>query len=211
MHKRYTEKQESVNETQQSRLMNKYGNAAKAAPDQELILGQTENYVEYSRDGRLLKGQEKVAPKSKFPEDVHPGNHTSVWGSYFNRATREWGYACCHNVSRNAYCVPVTSNAPMLGVPVPETVEEEEEPEMLEAPKKKKSSKEEEAEKAARMEKAKADYEKEQREWKKGEAEGELKRGYNSMKNTDVTEEEMEVYRMKKIRSDDPMAKFMSK
>jgi len=210
MHKRYTEKQSKVNDTQQNRLMDKYGNAGKAAPNQELILGQTENYVEYSRDGRLLKGEEKVAPKSKFPEDVYPGNHTSVWGSYFNRATRQWGYACCHNVSRNAYCVPVTEQAPMLGgAPIPQAVDEPEEPEQLEAPKKK-SAKEDEAEKAAKMAKAKADYEKEQEAWRKGEAEGELKRGYNSMKNTDVTEEEMEVYRMKKMRSDDPMAKFLS-
>jgi len=29
------------------------------------------------------------------------------------------------------------------------------------------------------------------------------------MKSTEVTEEDMEVYRMKKIRSDDPMAKFL--
>merc|ERR1711881_541133 len=50
MHKRYTEKQDSVNQSQVKQLDSKYGNAAKAAPSQELILGQTENYVEYSRD-----------------------------------------------------------------------------------------------------------------------------------------------------------------
>ena len=29
------------------------------------------------------------------------------------------------------------------------------------------------------------------------------------MESTDVTEEDMEAYKMKKIRDDDPMAKFM--
>jgi len=208
MHQKYQDKKESVNEVQQNRLQGKYGNASAPSPNVELILGQTENYVEYSRDGRLVKGEEKIAPKSKFPEDVHPGNHTSVWGSYFCKRSRMWGYSCCHNLSRNAYCVPVDLNAPpmMMAPPEPEA-EEIEEPEEIEVlPPKTKKEEEEEAE--ARMEKAKADYAKHQKEWKQEAAGG--KRGYNSMKSTEVTEEDMEVYRMKKIRSDDPMAKFLN-
>eukprot|EP00658_Telonema_sp_P-2_P045346 TRINITY_DN3328_c0_g1_i1.p1 TRINITY_DN3328_c0_g1~~TRINITY_DN3328_c0_g1_i1.p1 ORF type:complete len:554 (+),score=197.21 TRINITY_DN3328_c0_g1_i1:214-1875(+) len=208
MHQRYTEKKESVNEVHANKLLEKYGNASKPAPNQELILGQTEHYVEYSRDGRLVKGQEKQVPKSKFPEDVHPGNHTSVWGSFFDKRSRQWGYACCHNLSRNAYCVPVSEQEMIAPPPVAEEVEEEEEEE--EAPKKKKTQKEEEEEKAEKMKKALAKHAKEQKEWREGEEAGEMKRKYNSMKSTEVTEEEMEVYRMKKIRSDDPMAKFLA-
>jgi len=207
MHQKYQDKKESVNEVHQNRLTNKYGNASEAAPSVELILGQTENYVEYSRDGRLVKGEEKMAPKSKFPEDVHPGNHTSVWGSYFCRKSRMWGFACCHNLSRNAYCVPVDKNAPQIMMPPEPEPEEMEEPEEL-AILPPKTKKEEEAEAAERMEKAKADYEKAQKEWKNDQS-GSVKRGYNLMKSTEVTEEDMEVYRMKKIRSDDPMAKFL--
>jgi len=207
MHQKYQDKKESVNEVHQNRLTNKYGNASEAAPSVELILGQTENYVEYSRDGRLVKGEEKMAPKSKFPEDVHPGNHTSVWGSYFCRKSRMWGFACCHNLSRNAYCVPIDKNAPQIMMPPEPEPEEMEEPEEL-AILPPKTKKEEEAEAAERMEKAKADYEKAQKEWKNDQS-GSVKRGYNSMKSTEVTEEDMEVYRMKKIRSDDPMAKFL--
>merc|ERR1712195_178519 len=207
MHQKYQDKKESVNEVHQNRLTNKYGNASEAAPSVELILGQTENYVEYSRDGRLVKGEEKMAPKSKFPEDVHPGNHTSVWGSYFCRKSRMWGFACCHNLSRNAYCVPVDKNAPQIMMPPEPEPEEMEEPEEL-AILPPKTKKEEEAEAAERMEKAMADYEKAQKEWKNDQS-GSVKRGYNSMKSTEVTEEDMEVYRMKKIRSDDPMAKFL--
>eukprot|EP00658_Telonema_sp_P-2_P045347 TRINITY_DN3328_c0_g1_i3.p1 TRINITY_DN3328_c0_g1~~TRINITY_DN3328_c0_g1_i3.p1 ORF type:complete len:120 (+),score=35.02 TRINITY_DN3328_c0_g1_i3:153-512(+) len=105
-------------------IRDRYGNASKPAPNQELILGQTEHYVEYSRDGRLVKGQEKQVPKSKFPEDVHPGNHTSVWGSFFDKRSRQWGYACCHNLSRNAYCVPVSEQEMIAPPPVAEEVED---------------------------------------------------------------------------------------
>ena len=41
----------------------------------------------------------------------------------------------------------------------------------------------------------------------------ERKRGYNSLNlnNAEPTEEEMEAYRMKRPRQDDPMAQFMKK
>ena len=29
-------------------------------------------------------------------------NHTAVWGSFWQSGN--WGYACCHQFSRNAYC-----------------------------------------------------------------------------------------------------------
>jgi pre-mRNA-processing factor SLU7 len=35
----------------------------------ELINGQTENYVEYSRTGQVVKGKERAKARSKYPED----------------------------------------------------------------------------------------------------------------------------------------------
>ena len=35
---------------------------------------------------------------------VYPGNHKSVWGSWFDLATKVWGYACCHSTMYNSYC-----------------------------------------------------------------------------------------------------------
>ena len=35
-----------------------------------------EEYVEYSRCGTVLKGQEKVAMRSVYEEDAYPQNHT---------------------------------------------------------------------------------------------------------------------------------------
>jgi pre-mRNA-processing factor SLU7 len=39
------------------------------APPKELLLAQTENYVEYSRKGKVVKGDERPAIKSKYEED----------------------------------------------------------------------------------------------------------------------------------------------
>ena len=35
-----------------------------------------ENYVEYSRLGNIIKGQERAVVKSRYEEDVHPNNHS---------------------------------------------------------------------------------------------------------------------------------------
>jgi pre-mRNA-processing factor SLU7 len=75
--------------------------AAERAPEESLLLGQTEAYVEYDRSGRVVKGQE-VKKRSKYEEDVLINNHSCVWGSWW--AEGVWGYACCHSSVRNSYC-----------------------------------------------------------------------------------------------------------
>ena len=39
---------------------------------------------------------------------------------------------------------------------------------------------------------------------------GDRKRSYNSMKSVEMTVEEMEAYRLRKVKRDDPMAAFMN-
>lgn len=39
-------------------------------------MAQTEDYVEYSRHGAVLKGLEKAVARSKYEEDVLINNHT---------------------------------------------------------------------------------------------------------------------------------------
>lgn len=86
---------------------------APKALDIRLRLGQTEAYVEYDRDGRVVKGPGAtskggaplVSAMTKYEEDAFPLNHTSVWGSYYSRARACWGYACCHSTLKNAYCI----------------------------------------------------------------------------------------------------------
>ncbi len=73
----------------------------------ELLRGVTEGYVEYARDGRVIKGQEKMVTRSKYENgayDVLTNNHTEVWGSYFDKSTMQWGYGCCHSTVNSSYC-----------------------------------------------------------------------------------------------------------
>jgi pre-mRNA-processing factor SLU7 len=35
---------------------------------------------------------------------VYINNHTAVWGSYFDRDTALWGFACCHSLIAGSYC-----------------------------------------------------------------------------------------------------------
>jgi len=72
------------------------------APPRELIFSQTENYVEYTRHGKPIKGEEKPVVRSRYEEDVYVNNHTSVWGSYWDEG--RWGYQCCHSFVKNSYC-----------------------------------------------------------------------------------------------------------
>ncbi|KAG5456192.1 MAG: SLU7 splicing factor [Olpidium bornovanus] len=102
-HREYESKKESLKDTTKSSILEKYGGAEHLdTPPKELLLAQTENYVEYSMSGRVIKGQEKACAKSKYVEDEYPGNHTSVWGSYW--ADGKWGFRCCHQFGKNAYC-----------------------------------------------------------------------------------------------------------
>ena len=104
-------------------ILAKYGGEEylEKAP-KELLQGQTEDYVEYSRTGQVVAGRERAKAKSKYPEDGEPryslkgsarslmrsavmiNNHTSVWGSWYDTATSTWGYACCQSNIYMSYC-----------------------------------------------------------------------------------------------------------
>jgi len=105
MYKKYLENKEKIKEDKKQAILDKYGGVEHLeAPPQELLLNQSEHYVEYSEDGKVIKGQEKAIPKSKWPEDILENNHTEIWGSWYDRETGKWGYKCCHQTFRNAYC-----------------------------------------------------------------------------------------------------------
>ena len=44
-------------------------------------------------------------PKTKYQEDIKEGNHTLIWGSYYDIKEKKWGFACCHSCVRMSYCV----------------------------------------------------------------------------------------------------------
>lgn len=63
-------KKDQLKETNKGSILSKYGGEEylEKAP-KELLLGQTEDYVEYSQTGRILKGRERAKMKSKYAED----------------------------------------------------------------------------------------------------------------------------------------------
>ncbi|KAK6026814.1 hypothetical protein OSTOST_07204 [Ostertagia ostertagi] len=85
-------------------LLSKYGGSEylESTP-KELLFAQTEQYVEYSRKGKVLKGAERAHVMSRYEEDVYPMNHTSIFGSYWKDGS--WGYRCCHSFVKNSYCI----------------------------------------------------------------------------------------------------------
>lgn len=67
----------------------------------------------------VAKGPQTSVARSRFEEDVFPGNHKSVWGSYWNNF--QWGFACCHQLVKNSVCTgeagrQLASNAPLIAI-----------------------------------------------------------------------------------------------
>ncbi|EME32812.1 Pre-mRNA-splicing factor SLU7 [Galdieria sulphuraria] len=103
VHREYKTKKESVEEKHRREVLEKYGGEEYLRkPSDELNPQQSELYIEYGPDGRIRKGLEKSIPRSKYAEDVHEGNHSSVWGSFYKNG--RWGYKCCHQTVRRSYC-----------------------------------------------------------------------------------------------------------
>jgi len=105
LHGQYQEKKETLKSANKSTILATYGGEEylEKVP-KELLAGQTEDYVEYSRSGQVIKGRESAKARTKYDEDVYPGNHTSVWGSWYNLSSAQWGFACCHSTIINSYC-----------------------------------------------------------------------------------------------------------
>jgi pre-mRNA-processing factor SLU7 len=122
LHKEFKEKKAELKDTTKASILATYGGEEflHAAP-RELRQGQTEDYVEYSRTGQVIKGRERAKNRSKYPEDgmyrhfyfikpfstvflVLVNNHTAVWGSWYDASSGTWGYACCHSTVQVSYC-----------------------------------------------------------------------------------------------------------
>ncbi|KAK7869391.1 hypothetical protein R5R35_000695 [Gryllus longicercus] len=103
LQKEYDKKKDQFKSQVQDSILKKYGGEEHLqAPPKSLLLAQTEDYVEYSRYGKVIKGQEKQVVRSKYEEDVFPNNHTSIWGSFWRNG--KWGYKCCYSFIKNSYC-----------------------------------------------------------------------------------------------------------
>jgi pre-mRNA-processing factor SLU7 len=232
LHRQFAEKKQALEKSKQAAILAKYTDGkASTALDPRLRLGQTEAYVEYNREGKLIRGAApQVVIRTKYEEDVYTNNHTSVWGSYYNRARATWGYACCHSCMRNAFCTGAKGRV-ANDAANSEAVDAFQARKMLESVKRDGASasasaltkrsdifgessasavSQLDAEKLAQAKRRAEEANAIQSSSSGNHASGEeRKRGYNSMQPVDVTLEDMEVYRMKKVKADDPMAALL--
>ncbi|KAF1740414.1 hypothetical protein MXB_3468, partial [Myxobolus squamalis] len=75
--KQFNTRKEALYTDQKEDLIARYGGEEHLfAPPKEMALEQREDYVEYSRTGKLIKGQERAPIRSKYVEDVYINNHT---------------------------------------------------------------------------------------------------------------------------------------
>lgn len=200
LHKQYRDKKEKLSETTKSSILEKYGGEEYLkAPPKELLFAQTENYVEYSRSGQVIKGRERAIPKSKYEEDVYINNHASVFGSYWSEG--QWGYTCCHQFIRNSYCTGEVGLESSKGALKMLEVAKEE------AGKSAEGQSSEDDEPTRRRQRSEDSEPRRKRDRTPNDTD-ERKRKYNSFDAKDVTEEELEAYRRKRTHFEDPMANF---
>lgn len=208
-YKQYKEQKEKLKEQEKKKILEQYGGEEhlKAVPH-ELLLGQTEKYVEYSADGKVLRGDDAVV-RSKWEEDVHPGNHSAIWGSYWENG--KWGYACCQQFVRAAYCTGEAGKAARVNVLADKDTRMRD----AQAPPDAEAAQATGAHAAPshvdEREALRQALEEEELRQKRAES-NDRKRTYNSMRDEDVevTDAQLEAYRMKRQRTDDPMADYLA-
>ncbi|GLJ05215.1 hypothetical protein SUGI_0013910 [Cryptomeria japonica] len=212
LYREFKIKKEKLKSQTKEDILRKYGNAASEDKlPTELLLGQSERQVEYDRAGRVIKGQEKTAPKSKYEEDLFINNHTSVWGSWWK--DHQWGYKCCKQTIKNSYCtglagIEVTESASDLmkaNFMLKEAVEEK----PLQHEVKNPATWGTDVTDNLLLDKKRLAEALKQEDERKREEKDERKRRYNVSWNDEVTAEDMEAYRMKKVHHDDPMKDFL--
>ncbi|GAA5934715.1 mRNA splicing protein SLU7 [Sporobolomyces koalae] len=202
MHKEFLEKKDVLKDKSAASILEKYGGEQylQSVP-KELRSGQTEHYVEYDRRGKVVKGMERAKAKSKYDEDVYPGNHKSIWGSWYSIDSGRWGFACCHSLIKGSYC------AGQAGI---EAAKAEQAGELLTLPSTSKSDPN--AGKSLMQIKAEKDEEERRKRKVAGIDEGEDAERKRRKKEEDekdamgVSEKEMESYRKnREHRFDDPL------
>jgi Pre-mRNA splicing Prp18-interacting factor. len=202
----------------------------RIAQERKARFGVTLQEEHFSRDGKSLKhglhgSKQRMNLKSKYEENIFINGHNTVWGSYFHKGAFRWGYADDHSLMRNSYCTGENgriandeANEMKYGTGLAGSAALAQAREMLKAipqnqrsqtfaKKPTDSSLYGEADQFAEFDKQKI-KEAILKEEKRGEkALDDRKRKYNSTNaDVDVTEEEMEAYRLRKERRDDPMS-----
>eukprot|EP00539_Tryblionella_compressa_P006221 CAMPEP_0178768496 /NCGR_PEP_ID=MMETSP0744-20121128/20276_1 /TAXON_ID=913974 /ORGANISM="Nitzschia punctata, Strain CCMP561" /LENGTH=595 /DNA_ID=CAMNT_0020424583 /DNA_START=282 /DNA_END=2068 /DNA_ORIENTATION=+ len=203
---------------------------ASTAEERKIRFGVSTTAEEYGRDGRMVKGPAKA---KMVAQNIFINGHKTVWGSYFHLGAFAWGYADDHSLIRNTYCTGEAgriandeANEMHYGTGLAGSAALAQARGMLKAlPNKKRGSEGSksmeppsgrsklygEADQKASIDKDKVKAAMDKLDREEKEQIRDKKRKYNSMNaEVDVTEEEMEAYRLRKERSADPMANIGS-
>jgi pre-mRNA-processing factor SLU7 len=95
------EKEKDQGPVVESSVLNKYGGEEHLTALPKELMVENDEWIEYNSDGKVIKGQVKVV-RSRWPEDIMVGNHSTVWGSYWEEG--QWGFACCQSLIKGSYC-----------------------------------------------------------------------------------------------------------
>ncbi|ORX40071.1 putative mRNA processing-related protein [Kockovaella imperatae] len=230
LHREFQEKKEVLKDSSKVSILAKYGGEEHLERmPKELLNGQTEHYVEYSRSGKVIKGMEKAKARSKYVEDEYDNNHTAIWGSFYDRDGGRWGYACCHSTTPGSYCTgeagksaAASSSAAALLASSSQPFSSNKEPEKTlveehaEASTSRPNGKSKELPNYAKRVDVneevaidQAALKKALDEEKKRKKMGDDEAWQNTKKSkTDVTQEELEAYRLSRSTYEDPMANY---
>lgn len=207
-----------------SAVSSQEGNGTKI--DRNVRFGIQTKAQEYSRDGRstglAAQGREKL--QSRYEEDIFINGHKSVWGSFFHKGAFAWGYADDHSLIKNSYGTGENgriandeANEMMYGTGKAGSAALAQARGMLKAIPGANSSSLSSYKNPSSLygesdQKLSLDQQKVRDAIAKARTEKESsgnKRKYNSLDTgVDISEEDMEAYRITKDRRDDPMAKF---
>ena len=186
LHREFQTKKQYLQNIQKQKIMEKYGGEDHITSlPKALLLGQTETYVEYAPDGKLITGASTTI-QSKWSEDQLIGNHTCVWGSFWQNG--KWGFGCCHQFEKNSYCTGESGKIANL------------------------KSLQSLQNRMANYAERKAETTNSDKRKNEEEDDSVLtgKRKYESFATTEVNEEQLEEYKKKRIRAEDPMADYFS-
>eukprot|EP01065_Artemidia_motanka_P039202 TRINITY_DN48077_c0_g1_i1.p1 TRINITY_DN48077_c0_g1~~TRINITY_DN48077_c0_g1_i1.p1 ORF type:complete len:632 (+),score=222.99 TRINITY_DN48077_c0_g1_i1:60-1898(+) len=193
--KKAMEAKEDLTVRKESALLDRYGGAEHLRDrPTEIQQGATEGYTVYRQDGTVIQGEERAAVRSKYEEDVYINGHKSVWGSYWEAG--QWGYQCCKCLVHNSLCTagkaapePAAADAAIL-----DEIRQLEE-EMKGSVKRTEAQREEDSTRAKRRRK---DGDK---------SASALGGSYDN--GVAVTDKDLEAWREKRLRAEDPMAAFL--
>jgi len=170
----------------------------------------------------------QVAIPCKYQEDIFSNGHTAVWGSYFHKGAFGWGYADDHSLVRNSYGTGITGRmandeayALEYGTGVDGSAQLAQAQVLLLSQTTKQQEKVASNNVPVRRSKLYGEAENRDQELDATKVEQALQRAqeeqdtskkrkkYHSLDaEVDMTEEDMEAYRLRKSRGDDPMAKI---